>query len=120
VATYLMPAGVEEFGTAGRFHHRVMHDVGEFVGIEEFRHDDSIAAIAEHSDFHSGDVAIFNQGFELRAQLRAGRVVNGFNTLRVLNSKGGDCGDAVAAVRGKSFQVGGGAGTTGRIESRNR
>jgi hypothetical protein len=97
-----------------------MHDVGEFVGIEEFRHDDGVAAIAEHSDFHRGDVTIFNQGFELSAQLGTGRVVNRFNALGVLNSEGGDCGDAVATMRGKSFQVGGGTGTAGRIEPRNR
>jgi len=94
--------------------------VREFVGIEEFRHNDGVAAVAEHSDFHGGDIAIFNQGFELRAQLRAGRVVNGFNPLRVLDSKRRDCGDAITTMRGKSFQVSSGAGTAARIESRNR
>ncbi len=64
-----------------------MDDVGKLVGIEEFRNDDGVAAVAEHSDFHRGDVAIFNQGFKLRAQLRARRVVNGFNALGVLDSE---------------------------------
>ncbi len=50
--------GVEKLRAAGRFHHGVMHDVRKFVRIEEFRNHNGVAAVAKHSDFHSGDLAI--------------------------------------------------------------
>ena len=96
-----------------------MHDVGKFVRVEEFRDHHRVAAVAEHSDFHRSDLAILGQGLELRAQFRAGRVVDGFDTLRVLDSERSDCGDTVAAVRGESFQVGSGARAAGRVKTRD-
>src|SRR4029077_14736376 len=95
--------------TARGFHHGVEHDVGKFVGVEEFRDHGGVAAVAEHSDFHGGNVAVLYERFELGAQFRAGRVVDGFDALRVLDGERGDGGDAVAAVRGERFQIGGGA-----------
>ena len=68
--------GIEQLRTAGRFHDRVVHDVRKFVGVEKFGDHGGVSAIAEHADFHRGDVAILGQDFELFAQLRAGSVVN--------------------------------------------
>src|SRR6266550_8817354 len=96
-----------------------MHDVRKFVRVEEFRHHHGVAAVAEHPDFHGGDLAILRQHFKLLAQLRARRVVDRFDALGVLNRQRGDRRNAVAAVRGESFQVGGGARAAGWIETRD-
>jgi len=66
---------------------RIEHDVGKLVSVEEFTDDDGVTAVAEHSDFHRGDVAILYERFELSAQFGAGRVVNGFDALRVLDGE---------------------------------
>ena len=111
--------GIEKFGAARRLHHRVMDDVCELVGIEEFGNYHRVASIAEHSNFYGSDVAILRQGFELRAQFRAGRVVNGFNGERVLDGERGDGCNTIAAVRRESFQIGGRACAAAGIESRD-
>jgi len=46
--------------------------------------------------------------------------VNSFDALRALHCQRGDSGDAVTTVRGERFQVGGGAGAAGRIETCDR
>ena len=94
--------------------------MGKLVTIEKFRHHGRVATVAEHSDFHRGDVAIVYERFELSAQLSAGRVVNRFDALGVLDGERGDGSDAVAAVRGERFQIGGGARAAGRIKTRDR
>jgi hypothetical protein len=87
------------------------------VRVEKFGDGHGIAAIAKHADFDRGDFTIVGQAFELRAQLRAGRIVNGFDALRVLHRERSDRGDAVAAVRGESFQISSRARAAGRIET---
>ena len=54
-----------------------MNDVGKLVSIEKLGDNGGVAAIAQHADFHGSDVAIFNQDFQLFAQLGDRRVVNG-------------------------------------------
>src|SRR5205823_486432 len=73
--------GVEEFRATRRFHDRIVNDVGKLVSVEEFRDHHGVAAVAEHSDLYRGDLAIPGQGFKLRAQFRAGCVMDGFDTL---------------------------------------
>jgi len=89
------------------------------VRIEEFGGGGGVAAVSEHADLHPGDFAILGEHFELSAEVRARRVVDGFDTLGVLDRQRGDRGNSVAAVRGKSFQVRGRTRATRRIESRD-
>src|SRR5215467_774866 len=92
---------VEKLRPAGRLDHRVKHDVRELVCVEEFGGSGGVSAIAEHPDLYGGDVAILSERFELRTQLRARNIVNGFHSLGVLDRNRGNGGDAIASVRGE-------------------
>jgi len=59
--------------------------VGKLVSVEEFGGGRRVGAVAQHPDFDGGDFTILGQSFELRAQLRARRVVDGFDALCVLH-----------------------------------
>ena len=80
-------ARIEELRSARRPHHRVEHHLSKLVRLEKFSHNHGIAPVAQHADFHGSDVAIIHQCFELRAQFRARRVVNGFNSFGVLDGE---------------------------------
>src|SRR5882724_11625930 len=49
-----------------------------------------IAAVAQHADFYGGYLAIIYQHFQLRAQLRAWRVMDGLYALCILDGERGD------------------------------
>src|SRR5438552_19065912 len=64
-------------------------------------------------------LAIVCQNLQLRAQFSAGRIVDRFDALGVLDGQRGNRGHAVASVRGESLQVRGGAGAARRIKTRD-
>ncbi len=54
----LNAAAVEQFRAAGGLHNWVMHNMGEFVGVQKFGDNGGVAAITEHSDLHGSDFAV--------------------------------------------------------------
>ncbi len=76
--------------------------------------------MTQHSDFDRGDLNVFKQRVQLRAQFRRGSVMYGFHALGGLHGERRDGGDAVTVVRGEGFQVRGDSRAGGRIESRDR
>jgi len=81
-----------------------VNDVSKLVGIKKFADHHGVAAVAQHTDFHGGYLAIIYQHFQLRAQFRAWRVMNGLHALCILHGERGDGCNAVAAVRAKVFK----------------
>ncbi len=59
VVMYFMPAAIQQFRTARRFHHRIVHDMREFVRVQKFRHHRGVSAVAQHSDLHRRDSESF-------------------------------------------------------------
>ena len=114
-------AGIEQIRPAGAgLHHRIEHHVRETAPrSRNSATATALRAIAQHADFHRGDLHVFGKRVELRAQRRGGSRVNGFHALRGLHGQRGDRGDAVAIVRGESFQVRADARAAGRIKARD-
>ena len=100
--------------------HRVQDHVLKISFVEKFGDRRGVSARSEHADFDGGDLQILRQGVELRAQRRRGRRMDGLHALRGLHGERGDRRDAVAVMRGKSFQVGADTRAAGRIETGDR
>ena len=67
VTTNLMPGRVEQFRSARRFHDRIVNDMLKLSGVEKFRDNGRVSAIAEHADFHRRNFGIVREAIELRA-----------------------------------------------------
>jgi len=117
--TYFRPCGSSKssFPAVGR--NRIEHHVRKFVFVEKFSNGGCVRAVRKHSNFHPSDHYVFGQGIELRAQRGSRSGMHGTHTLRGLNRKSRDRGNAVAIVRRESFQVSSDTGSTGRIKSCN-
>src|SRR5260370_27963159 len=87
--------------------------------VEEFGNRRSIRPVAEHADLDRRNADVRGERIQLRAQLGSVRDVRAQHSLRGLHRQRGNGRDAVAIVRGESFQIGGGAGAARRIKSGN-
>src|SRR5208337_4593192 len=81
---------------------------------------DSVRAVSPHADFHRGNVAIFRQDFQLFAQFRAGRVMDGLHALGVLHRQRSNGRHTVTAVGGKSLEIRANAPAAARVKSPDR
>src|SRR6266853_501652 len=79
--------GIQQLRSGRRLHDWIGDDMSKLVGVQKFRHGDSVAAISEHADLHASDFAVADQDIELRTQSRAGGVLNFQDALRILNGQ---------------------------------
>src|SRR5208337_4850033 len=94
--------------------------VGKSVGVEKLRHHYRVRAVSQHADFHRGNVAIFRQDFQLFAQFRGGRVMDGLHVLGVLHHQRSDGRHTVTAVGSKSLEIRANAPAATRVKSPDR
>jgi len=105
--------------TTARHHHRVKHNVGQFVMVNGPCHNLHTAGRGQHANLDSVDANVFHHGLNLYFQKLVRHRVNALHADGVLRSQRGNGTRPVATQGRKSFQVGLNACTTATIRASN-